>query len=159
MTATEKPAAPISKPAVAPAPAVTPAPVAAKPAKPALTKAVAPQTAKPAVKPATKPTVPAKKKVAAKTVTPKAKPVKAPKPAKVAKPKKQKMVRDSMTMPKDEYAVLDVLKTRAAELAQPAKKTELLRAGIKALAAMSDASFLAALKVVPSLKTGRPSKN
>jgi hypothetical protein len=39
------------------------------------------------------------------------------------------------------------------------KKTELLRAGIKALAAMSDASFIVALKAVPSLKTGRPSKS
>jgi hypothetical protein len=55
-----------------------------------------------------------------------------------------------------EYAVLDTLKLRAAKLANPAKKTELIRAGIKALAAMTDAALLAALKAVPSLKTGRP---
>ena len=66
------------------------------------------------------------------------------------------MVRDSLTMPKTEYAVLDALKLRGAKLATPVKKTELIRAGIKALAAMNDAVFLAALRAVPSLKTGRP---
>jgi hypothetical protein len=68
------------------------------------------------------------------------------------------MVRDSFTMPKPEFAVLDVLKIRAAKMGSPIKKTELLRAGIKALAAMSDVTFLAAVRAVPSLKTGRPSK-
>ena len=68
------------------------------------------------------------------------------------------MVRDSFTFPKDEYSVLDALKLRAAKLGSPAKKTELLRAGVKAIAAMSDAAFLVALQAVPSLKTGRPAK-
>lgn len=82
--------------------------------------------------------------------------------ATVAKPdklKKTKMVRDSFTMPKAEFAVLDLLKSRAANLKTPTKKTELIRAGIKALAAMSDASFLAAVAAVPNLKTGRPAKS
>jgi hypothetical protein len=48
------------------------------------------------------------------------------------------MVRDSFTFPKDEYAVLDLLKLRAAKLGSPVKKTELLRAGVKAIAAMAD---------------------
>ncbi|MBC7618330.1 MAG: hypothetical protein H7293_04955 [Candidatus Saccharibacteria bacterium] len=78
--------------------------------------------------------------------------------AKGPKSKKPKMVRDSMTIPKAEYAVIDELKLRAAKLDRPVKKTELLRAGIKALAAMDDTGFLLALKAVPSLKTGRPSK-
>ena len=77
-------------------------------------------------------------------------------PAKPAKLKKPKMIRDSFTFPKAEYAVLDGLKMRAAKLGSPAKKTELLRAGIKSIAAMQDAAFVAALKSVPSLKTGRP---
>ena len=140
------------------APAATPvtatrqrkAPVAKKAAPAA--KPVAKTVAKPATKAVAKPTVVAKKKVVAKP----AKPVAAPKPAKVKKPK---MVRDSMTMPKAEYAVLDELKLRAAKLSSLVKKTELLRAGIKALAGMSDASFVVALKAVPSLKTGRPSKS
>jgi hypothetical protein len=74
------------------------------------------------------------------------------------KVKKPKMVRDSFTFPKDEYTVLDALKLRAAKLGNPVKKTELLRAGIKAIAAMPDAKFLAALQAVPSIKTGRPAK-
>jgi len=82
--------------------------------------------------------------------------VKATKPPHVAAPKRHKLIRDSFTIPKDEYEALGQLKLRANGLAAPAKKSELLRAGIKALAAMSDASFLAALKGVPALKTGRP---
>ena len=71
-------------------------------------------------------------------------------------PKKHKLVRDSFTIPKAEYTVLDDLKQRAARLMHGAKKSELLRAGVKALAAMSDTEFLNALKQVPAIKTGRP---
>jgi hypothetical protein len=71
---------------------------------------------------------------------------------------KTKLVRDSFTMPKVEYATIDVLKHRAITLTQPVKKSELLRAGVKALSAMSDKAFLAALKAVPTIKTGRPGK-
>ncbi len=72
------------------------------------------------------------------------------------KAKKPKLVRDSFTIPKAEYLVLDELKQRATKLTRPAKKSELLRAGIKALAALSDAAFLTALQQVPAIKTGRP---
>ena len=115
----------------------------------------------PVVKPAAKPVTAATPLAAAK----------APKPAdwpqaltasktggKPAKVKKPKLVRDSFTIPKDEYSVLDDLKQRAGRLSSPAKKSELLRAGVKALAAMPDAAFLSALRVVPVVKTGRPSK-
>ncbi len=65
-------------------------------------------------------------------------------------------MRDSFTIPKDEYDVLDQLKARALGLEQTVRKSELLRAGIRALGAMSDRAFLAAVKAVPTLKTGRP---
>ncbi|MGH6626226.1 MAG: hypothetical protein ACRECD_06760 [Burkholderiaceae bacterium] len=87
------------------------------------------------------------------------KPAKTPKTAKgdkAVKAKKPKLVRDSFTIPKPEYSVLDELKQRATQLARPAKKSEVLRAGIKALAALPDAAFLAALATVPTIKTGRP---
>lgn len=77
-------------------------------------------------------------------------------PAKAEKPKKPKLVRDSFTIPKAEYLVLDELKQRATRLGVPAKKSEVLRAGIKALAAMSDVAFLASMAAVPAIKTGRP---
>lgn len=79
--------------------------------------------------------------------------------AKPEKPKKPKLVRDSFTIPKAEYAVLEQLKRRAARSGRPAKKSEVLRAGLKALAGMEDAAFIAALGAVPALKTGRPAKS
>ena len=65
-------------------------------------------------------------------------------------------VRDSFTIPKDEYAVLDTLKDRATALAHPVMKSELLRAGLKVLAGLSDSALRSALEAVPSIKTGRP---
>lgn len=130
--------------------AATPVPLTRKPqaspaatAKPVKTVTTAKLKAKPVVKPIAKPLTEA----VAKTVV-----------EKIVKVKKPKQIRDSFTMPKTEYAVLNELKTRAASLTQPVKKSELLRAGIKALAAMTDTKFLIALKVVPTIKTGRPKK-
>ena len=109
-------------------------------------------------KAAAKKTTPVKsviKKTAAKRPLSKAPPI--PKLAdKSVKEKKAKLVRDSFTIPKSEFAVLEELKQRAAKLARPVKKSELIRAGIKALAALSNAAFLTALNQVPTIKTGRP---
>ena len=80
------------------------------------------------------------------------------KPPKADKAKKPKLVRDSFTIPKTEYAVLEVLKARALKVGKPVKKSELLRAGIKALVALPDLAFVSALDAVPALKTGRPAK-
>jgi hypothetical protein len=129
---------PETKAAVVPKPVAKPK-VAAKPK--AIVKPKTQTTAKPAAKPV------AAKPVAAKAIV------------KEVKARKPKMVRDSFTFPKDEYSVLDALKLRGAKLGSPVKKTELLRAGVKAIAAMTDAALLAALKAVPSLKTGRPAKS
>lgn len=144
-----------TKPTIAPK-----VPVAATPAKvtpKAATKVVAKKAAaksiaaKVAPKTGAKPAAKAAAKAAVKPL--------APPKAKAVKVKKPKMVRDSFTMPKAEFAVIDALKNRAANLKKPAKKTELIRAGIKALAAMSDTAFAAAIAAVPNLKTGRPSKS
>ena len=128
----------------------TQSPAAKKPAakQPIVKKAV---VKKVAVKPTPKTAV--KKAPVKSAVSKTAKPVKAVKPAKVKKPK---LVRDSFTIPKDEYIVIDSLKIRAGKLGQAVKKSELLRAGVKALAAMSDIQFKAALSNVPTIKTGRP---
>jgi hypothetical protein len=69
---------------------------------------------------------------------------------------RQKLVRDSFTIPKGEYARLAKLKDRALRLIVPVKKSELLRAGIHALDVMPDKEFLATLDAIPSLKPGRP---
>jgi len=120
--------------------------------KTAVKKATAsqPATKKPVVKKAAaKPVT----KTAVKTAVKPTKTVQAAKPTKVKKPK---LVRDSFTIPKDEYVVIESLKVRAGKLGQAVKKSELLRAGIKALAAMSDIQYKAALSNVPTIKTGRP---
>ena len=70
--------------------------------------------------------------------------------------KKPKLVRDSFSIPKNEFAAIDTLKTRAIALGTSVKKSELLRAGLMALQGLSDAGFKAALAAVPTLKTGRP---
>lgn len=146
-----------------PNPSVTPAaPAAAQPAK--AVKSTRPATAPKAPK-ASKAVKPTKKAVAEKAPT--SKPAAATKPAEAAaavktgkatetKGKKPKLVRDSFTIPKDEYAVLDTLKDRATALAHPVKKSELLRAGLKVLAGLSDSALRSALQAVPSIKTGRP---
>ena len=72
---------------------------------------------------------------------------------------KAKLVRDSFTIPKAEYTTLNELRQRSTRLAAPAKKSELLRAGIELLRGLSDQAFLAALAAVPNLKTGRPKKD
>lgn len=138
-----------------------------RPASKALgTSSAARKTATPAAKraPAKRAPAPAKKApLAAKTLAvpvpapavPVAKPAPAEKP-KVDKPKKPKLVRDSFTIPKTEYAAIDALKERAARLGQSPKKSEVLRAGIMHLAGLSDAALLAALAKVPAIKTGRP---
>ena len=71
-------------------------------------------------------------------------------------PKKPKLVRDSFTIPKAEFATIDKLKSRAIALGTSVKKSELLRAGLMALQGLSDAAYKAALTAVPTLKTGRP---
>jgi sRNA-binding protein len=119
--------------------------------KPAPKKKAVVAAARPRARAAAKPPAPAVSTVAV--------PAQAPASPKADKPKKPKLVRDSFTIPKSEYTVLQDLKLRAGMHGTAAKKSEILRAGIKALAAMSDAAFAAALSAVPPVKTGRPSKD
>jgi hypothetical protein len=137
----------LKKPASSPSRAVN------KPATRATTKVASKASTKVAAKAPTK--LPAKAPIKVLPATP----VKSPASSKIEKlekAKKPKLVRDSFTIPKAEYAVIDSLKERAGKLARSAKKSELIRAGIKALAAMTDSAFLAALAAVPTIKTGRP---
>ena len=151
MTTAKKSAAKAASPVALPVPKALAMPKAATPAP-----AKVPAAKKPISKSSAQKTI-AKKPLSKSFAT--TKPVTTTKPVKTVKlekPKKPKLVRDSFTIPKAEYMVLDGLKQRAAKLTRPAKKSELLRAGIKALAALSDAAFLIALEQVPAIKTGRP---
>ena len=75
--------------------------------------------------------------------------------AEVAK-ERVKLVRDSFTMPRDDFDLIDQLKARAMEFKRPAKKSELLRAGLQVLARLEDAQLHAALDALTPLKAGRP---
>ena len=124
-------------------------------------------SAKPAKSAAAKKPVarkPAAKKVAATKLPKPAKPGKKPKPvvaekpaiAEVAKQPRVKLVRDSFTMPRDEFELIAKLKARAVDFKRPAKKSELLRAGLQVLAALPDKQLLDALEALRPLKAGRP---
>ena len=126
-------------------------PVPVKPAAKKSSTAKALSVRAVAKKPVTK--TPTSKTLA--TVKPE-KEVKISQTVKLEKTRKPKLVRDSFTIPKVEYVVLEALKQRANRLSRSVKKSELLRAGIKALAAMHDTAFLTALELVPAIKTGRP---
>ncbi len=118
------------------------------------------RTAAPQPTPSPRPPVAAPKPAPAKPVKAEqaAKPGKDKNAKALDKVKKPKLVRDSFTIPKAEYEVLAALKVRAAKQGQTPKKSELLRAGIKALAGMSDAQFIKSLEAVPAIKTGRPAR-
>lgn len=83
------------------------------------------------------------------------KPVKAIKPK---KPAKDKVIRDSFTMPASDFAIIDRIKQRAIEWKQPVKKSEVLRAALHALGAMPDVKVKKLLAGLSPVKKGRPNK-
>lgn len=81
-------------------------------------------------------------------------------PAEKAKrEKKEKVVRDSFTMPKSDYAKIATLKQRCLDAGIHVKKSELLRAGLALLEGASEKRLAAALSDLETVKTGRPAKN
>jgi hypothetical protein len=93
-----------------------------------------------------------------------AKPARADKADKVEKPEKAekaakprlRMVRDSFTMPEVDFALIAQLKAGATAAGRPAKKSELLRAGLRLLAAQPAKALLGALDSLEPVKLGRP---
>lgn len=82
------------------------------------------------------------------------------KPAKERKhaPAKPKLVRDSFTLPENDYMLFATLKKRALAGGMDVKKSEVLRAALAMLARTDDAEFLKAVSLVERIKTGRPKK-
>lgn len=140
-TSTPAPKAkPVARPAAKPVARKTPGKTTA-PAQPVAKVA-------PKVTPAAAPKVkPAAKKAAAP-----AQAKAAPKAEKV----KAKLIRDSFTMPREDWDLIQYLKERALVFKRPTKKSELLRAGLQALVGLSDAKLQAALEKLTPLKAGRP---
>lgn len=77
----------------------------------------------------------------------------------VDKPQKIKVMRDSFTMPQNEYQKIAEIKALCLKTGLHVKKSEVLRAGLIALCAMSEAQLSAALSGIDKIKTGRPNKH
>ena len=101
----------------------------------------------------------AKPAEARKTKKAEAAPAPAPAEEKARRAKKEKVVRDSFTMPKSDYAKIDELKKRCVANGISVKKSELLRAGLQMLAFAADKRLVAAVSALEPVKTGRPAKS
>ena len=100
-----------------------------------------------------KKTKPAKSRV---TVTPTKKPLATKGQAK--KVSREKIIRDSFTMPVDDYNILSELKKKCLSKGIEVKKSELLRAGLKSLTQMNISTLKKQLSGLSEIKTGRPPK-
>jgi hypothetical protein len=89
----------------------------------------------------TKPTNSATLVKKAVTLVKKSQPKKVAAPKKAEKLPKQKLVRDSFSMPENEYNLIAVLKKQCLAVKITVKKSELLRAGLKALSGMNQANL------------------
>lgn len=117
-------------------------------------KATSTTKAKPRTPTTTVRKAPLVKKAAAKN--PVAKAASAKVAAVEKKPKKQKVVRDSFTMPKPEYEHIARLKLQCINAGIAVKKSELLRAGLLALGRLDSADLVKAISALDTVKTGRP---
>lgn len=71
---------------------------------------------------------------------------------------KAKVIRDSFTMPQNDYAKIGELKQACLKAGMHVKKSELLRAGLHALGKLSVPQLKQAIARMEQIKTGRPKK-
>lgn len=71
---------------------------------------------------------------------------------------KVKVVRDSFTMPQDDYEKIGELKQQCLKSGMHVKKSELLRAGLHALSRLTATQLKLAVSGLEKIKTGRPKK-
>jgi len=109
-----------------------------------------------------------KKTAAAKAKSPGKKPpakksaAKGAAPQAAKKPKKEhkkKVVRDSFTMPQNEYAKIAEIKAICMKAKMHVKKSEVLRAGLILLAGLNAAQLKQRFASLEKIKTGRPHKH
>jgi hypothetical protein len=139
----------------------TPAKTAAKTAAKTTVKAAAVKTAAPRKTPGEAAVRARKAGTAAKSAAPAVKPQAKAKPEAEAKEKsrKEKLVRDSFTMPEAEYQVLGDVKKTCLKAGIDVKKSELLRVGVALIRQLDTARLKEILGTLPTLKAGRPKKS
>lgn len=67
-----------------------------------------------------------------------------------------KVIRDSFTIPADEYELISSIKKRCMKAGVSANKSEVLRAGLAALETMGDKDLANLFAKLQRVKTGRP---
>lgn len=82
---------------------------------------------------------------------------------KISEPEKQKkqkrVVRDSFTLPGDDYELITTIRERCLDSRVTINKSEVIRAGLHALNEMSETELLATVESLTKIKTGRPGKS
>ena len=79
------------------------------------------------------------------------------KKTKKAAPKPQeKVIRDAFTMPESDYGLIKTIQDKALKSGMVVNKSELIRAGLKALNGMNTTLLKQAINKVEKVKTGRP---
>lgn len=78
---------------------------------------------------------------------------------KTRKEHKKKVVRDSFTMPQEEYSKIAEVKAVCLKAKMHVKKSEVLRAGLKLLVGLDAAQLKRVLGSLEKIKTGRPQKH
>lgn len=68
------------------------------------------------------------------------------------------VVRDSFTLPEDDYQLIDLLRQRCLKNGLSATKSEIVRAGMHSLNILSDEALIEVLQGLEKIKTGRPTK-
>lgn len=71
---------------------------------------------------------------------------------------KVKVVRDSFTMPQSEYRKIAEIKEACLKAGLHVKKSEVLRAGLKALCELDAGQVRDSLSALEKIRTGRPKK-
>ena len=98
------------------------------------------------------------KKATAKKVAPSSKQPVSSTTAPATKTKKVKLVRDSFTMPANEYQILQDTKKASLKAGFEIKKSDLLRIGVGLLKTLSVTQLAAARAALTTLHAGRPKK-
>ncbi|BAY08171.1 hypothetical protein [Calothrix sp. NIES-2098] len=73
-------------------------------------------------------------------------------------PSEKKVVRDTFTMPADDYELIAAIQERCLQSALNVTRSEIVRAGLRMLHDLSNEELTNALKAVEKIKSGRPPK-
>lgn len=69
---------------------------------------------------------------------------------------KEKVIRDSFTLPSGDYELITIIRQRCLKSAVNATKSEVIRAGLHILESLSDEELIQVIKRLEKVKTGRP---